>query len=290
MSSAARGRSLSADWYPATAEACLAQLTPLRPAPGALPGAFAAIVPHAGWRYSLPLWGPALAALAAARPRADLVVLFAGHTEKPDPPRLFVEGQLSTPLGPIRIAEKLSQDLAMALPEPDLETPEEHYEDYGVEVLLPAIRHYWPEAPLVLIGPPPTVLAIEIGKEVAKLAQVHRASAPVLIGSTDLTHYGRDHGYRPRGAGAAAHAWVKRDNDGPLLAAALKLDAAELIWVAERQRSACSAGAAAATIAAAKRLGAKSATLTAHQTSHEIAGTSAEPESFVSYAAIVLGP
>ncbi len=61
------------------------------------------------------------------------------------------------------------------------------------------------------------------------------------------------------------------------------------MWVAERQRSACSAGAAAATIAAAKRLGAKSAVLTAHTTSHEIAGSSGDPESFVSYAAIVFG-
>lgn len=289
MSSGARGRSLSADWYPSTAEACRAMLTPVIAAPGAPPGAFAAIVPHAGWRYSLPLWGPALAALAAARPAADLIVLFAGHTEKPDSTRLFVEGELSTPLGPIRIAEKLSQDLAMALTEPDLETPEEHYDDYGVEVLLPAIKHYWPEAPLVLIGPPPTVQAIEIGKEVAKLAGVHRAKMPIFIGSTDLTHYGRDHGYRPRGSGPQAHAWVKHDNDGPLLAAALKLDAAELVWVAERQRSACSAGAAAATIAVAKRLGAKSAVLTAHATSHEIAGSSGDPESFVSYAAIVFG-
>jgi hypothetical protein len=255
-------------------------------AAGAPPGAFAAIVPHAGWRYSLPLWGPALAALAAARPAADLIVLFAGHTEKPDPPRLFVEGELSTPLGPIRIAEKLSQDLAMALTEPDLETPEEHYDDYGVEVLLPAIKHYWPEAPLVLIGPPPTVQAIEIGKEVAKLAGVHRAKMPIFIGSTDLT---RPRSWlSPAGQQAPGARWVK-NGDGPLLAAALKLDAAELVWVAERQRSACSAGAAAATIAAAKRLGAKSAVLTAHTTSHEIAGSSGDPESFVSYAAIVFG-
>lgn len=286
--SALRPRALSSDWYPREAAACAEALDAHAPASVA-PGAFGAIVPHAGWRYALPLFGPVLKALAKERPDADVVVLFAGHTEAADAPRIFVEGGFDTPLGPIAVPERLAQDLAMALMEPDLETPDEHYEDYGVEVLLPAIRHLWPKAPLLVVGPPPTVRAIELGREVARMLGVHNLKRPIILGSSDLTHYGPDHGYRPKGTGVAAQAWVKAENEGPLLKAIERLDGPEILWTAERARSACSAGAIAAAIAAAHKLGARQAALLDHRTSHEISGDPAPPSSFVSYASVALG-
>ncbi|MFO0723191.1 MAG: hypothetical protein U1E65_05385 [Myxococcota bacterium] len=53
-----------------------------------------------------------------------MVVLFAGHTEAADAPAHLRRGGFDTPLGPIAVPERFGADLAMAVMEPDLETPD----------------------------------------------------------------------------------------------------------------------------------------------------------------------
>jgi MEMO1 family protein len=284
-----RPASLAGRWYPGKEDECRRALDAITTPEIEIEGAVGAIVPHAGWTYSGEIAFGAMKRVYKERSDADLVVLFGGHMSSRDLPRLFVEGGFATPLGALRSAEGLAQDVAMALPEADLENASEHYDDNGIEVILPMIKRLWPEAQVLAVGPPPTSAAISIGKEIVDLARRRGFKSPVLLGSTDLTHYGPNYHYEPKGRGHAGLAWVKNDNDPKLIAPMTALDPAEVIWIAERNNNACCAGSAAAAISGAKQLGAKRGVLTKYATSFDVRPSDPEPRSFVGYAGIVLG-
>ena len=111
----------------------------------------------------------------------------------------------------------------------------------------------------------------------------------VVLGSTDLTHYGPRYGFTPMGAGKSALQWAKDVNDRKFIDLTLKLDARGLLADAAESCNSCGAGAVAATIAAAKELGKTEGKLLAHTTSNEVMqqkmGTSSQDS--VGYAAIV---
>lgn len=279
---------LAGRWYPADAGECRRFLDTVVVPPVNVAPARGAIVPHAGWTYSGDLAFGALKAVQASAPGADLIVLFGGHLARTHEPRLFVDTGFSTPLGTIRCAEALAQDVAMAIESMDLESADDFHEENGVEVLLPMVKHLWPDTPLLAVGPPPNTKALAIGKEVVELARRAGYKSPVLIGSTDLTHYGPDFNFQPKGSGDKGLAWVKEVNDPAIITPMRALDAAQVIWVADRERNACCAGSAAAAISGAKVLGAKRGQLTAYATSHDMNPTGT-PASFVGYASLVLG-
>ncbi|MCC7380652.1 MAG: AmmeMemoRadiSam system protein B [Deltaproteobacteria bacterium] len=279
---------LAGQWYPRSPEECARFLATL-PAPDVdVSGAVGAIVPHAGWVYSGEIAFGALRLVAVEQPAPDLVVIYGGHLARHDHPRLFVEGGFETPLGPLAVPEELAQDLAMALTDVDLENPEEFYEENGVEVLLPMVKRLWPDAPVLAIGSPPTIASIALGKEVVDLAKRRGYRRIALIGSTDLTHYGPNYDFSPKGSGARGLAWVNETNDPAVISPMCALDAAQVLWVAEREHNACCAGAAAAAISGARLLGAERGVLTRHATSWDLRPSGDAPSSFVGYAGIVL--
>jgi hypothetical protein len=104
------------------------------------------------------------------------------------------------------------------------------------------------------------------------------------IGSTDLTHYGPNYGFSPKGQGEAAERWVRDENDKPLIDQLLALDAATAVEHARANRSACCVGAAAAATAASKALGATRGELLSYATSNDVRPGGS---SFVGYAGIV---
>jgi hypothetical protein len=279
---------LAGRWYPAGAAECSSTLEAM-PAQTVDPaGSRGAIVPHAGWSYSGAIAMQTLRPLGAARSSADLVVIFGGHLAKNDLPRLFVEGGFETPLGPLVVPEGLAQDLAMALGDIDLESPQEFYDENGVEVLLPMIKHLWPDAPVLAVGAPPNPKSINLGKEVVDLARRRGFRDLVLLGSTDLTHYGPSYDFRPKGSGFTGLRWVKEVNDPAILQAMVALDPAEVLWVAERNHNACCAGAAAAAIAGCRALGAGSGSLVRYATSWDERPSGPEPTSFVGYGGVLI--
>jgi AmmeMemoRadiSam system protein B len=105
----------------------------------------------------------------------------------------------------------------------------------------------------------------------------------VYIGSADLTHYGPNYGFTPRGKGEAAVKWVKEENDRSLIDKALAMDASGLLGDAAARHNTCSAGPIAAVVASAARHGIKKGTLLEYYTSYDVTPDS----SFVGYAAIV---
>jgi AmmeMemoRadiSam system protein B len=107
-----------------------------------------------------------------------------------------------------------------------------------------------------------------------------------VIGSTDLTHYGPAFSFTPQGTGAQGMTWAKEVNDRRMIQRMLALDAASILPEAASHQNACGAGAVAATLAAARCLGADRAALLEHTTSREVTGD-ASAQDAVGYAGIV---
>lgn len=284
-----RPAELAGQWYPATAAACDHLLDAVPPTTVLLPEQrFGAIVPHGGWSVAGAVAFEALRALAEATARAELVVVFGGHLGARDLPRVLIEGGFETPYGVVEIASEVAEDVSMAMAS-DLETPEEYWDDNAVEVSMPMVKKLWPEAKGLTVGVPPLPEASKLGAEVLERAWARGYREVVVIGSTDLTHYGRDYDFVPKGRGHRGHAWVKEENDPALIRELERLDAGKVSWVGPRARNACAPGAAAAALTAARKLGAKRGVTLRHTTSWEARGSLGEPESFIGYVGMVLG-
>ncbi len=281
-----RPAELAGQWYPSNAEGCEAFLQNVELASVPSP-AVGAIVPHAGWVYSGAIAYRSLQALFQSRPNADLVILYGGHLGPRDPLRVFIEGGLSTPLGPIKIHANLAQEISMLI-ECEPENPDEYFDDNAVEVLLPMVKKLWPEAPALMLGVPPTPEATKTGAQVADLLRAHKIEEPVVIGSTDLTHYGPNYRYQPQGRGRVGLKWVKEKNDPEMLERITRYDMGRIVWTAQRSRNACSSGAVAAAMATGKKLGASKGVVVDYATSFDVRPSDPEPTSFVGYAGVLL--
>jgi AmmeMemoRadiSam system protein B len=191
------------------------------------------------------------------------------------------EGQWSTPLGDLEIDSEMGEalDLEFAF---NLETADRYEQDNTIELQLPFVKYFFPEARLVPIGVPPRIESLEIGERVATLCK-EKGKQPVILGSTDLTHYGYNYGYAPKGSGQAAVDWVKDENDKAVVDLMVNMDPQGVIEDAMDKQNACCAGAAAAAIVAAKGLGAGQGEKILYATSYDVRPDS----SFVGYAGVL---
>jgi AmmeMemoRadiSam system protein B len=165
------------------------------------------------------------------------------------------------------------------------ESPQRFQPDNTIELQMPFIREVWPQAKVVAVQVPPDQTAEAIGQWAAEKTREHNINA-VAIGSTDLTHYGANYGFTPKGSGEEAHRWSKEQNDRPFIDRLLKLDYKDAVDHALANHSACCAGAAAAAVAFAKSRGATAGRLIEHITSHEVESRG-RPSMWVGYASIV---
>lgn len=275
---------LAGTWYPDTAAGCRREIDAFLEHTAALPVPEApvvgGIVPHAGWFYSGSLACRTIEA-AARGEKPDTVVIYGMHLRPADQPRIMAEGAWETPLGPLAIDAQLAARLL------DrggfvVETTERFSRDNTIEVQLPLIRHFFGEVKILPLGVPPAPVAIALAREIAEHAAVLQRRIKA-IGSTDLTHYGTNYGFAPRGSGPAALAWMRNENDRRIIDAMLQMAPAAVIDEALKRHNACCAGAAAAAIETARRLGAQRAQLLDYATSHDKSpGTS-----FVGYTGVV---
>ena len=114
----------------------------------------------------------------------------------------------------------------------------------------------------------------------------HPARMQPIVGTTDLTHYGRAYyGFAPAGAGERALEWA-RANDEQVLDLILAMRAEDIVAEAAAHHNACGGGAIAGTIAAARALGAEKGYLLEYTTSHDVMPRGPATD-FVGYAAIV---
>ena len=285
---------LRGGWYPRERGAIEEFLEPIaKDSRNSTAFAQAAVAPHAGWYYS---GFPAAMAVSSLDREAETVAVIGGHLPSGMPILLAEEEGVKTPLGTMRIDQKLREEFKnqISSSRPD------RYQDNTVEVLLPMVHYFFPRAELLWLRFPADISSFEAGKLLAQSAgRLGRRLA--VLASTDLTHYGENYGFSPRGRGKPALEWVKKVNDAAFIAAVLDHDPSRALKHAEEDFAACSAGAVLGALGFAEALGINSrgknspgantrektnARLLDYRTSADLGDENEVPDSFVGYAAI----
>lgn len=243
------------------------------------------IVPHAGWVFSGPTAGKVFAAIREHGKPETFVLFGATHSFSGGKPSIMPEGTWETPLGDVEVDRRIANEILRDAGEELENDPRAHDGEHSIEVQVPFIRHLFPEARIVPISAPPGEDSIRVGSLVGEVVKREGGSV-VAVGSTDLTHYGREYGFAPRGTGEKALKWVRDENDKRMVDKITGLKVDEILEEERENRNACGAGAVAATLAAVLAAGRKSGVLLEYTTSHDVM-----PERgatmFVGYAGVV---
>lgn len=280
----ARKAMFAGSWYPDSADACEREIASFIKKAGGpavddkrLVGG---IVPHAGWYFSGSIACNVIHRLKQ-EPQPDVIVIFGMHLHPASPRYMMTEGAWETPFGDLPIAAGLARELGKRFTF-KIETADHFNRDNTIELQLPFIKYFFENAAIVPMGVPPAKESLEVARAVVEIAAGLDLKLKIL-GSTDLTHYGLNYGFSPKGVGASAVNWVREENDKRILDAMIAMDPERLINEALESQNACCAGAAGAAIAAAKRLGAETAETIAYATSYD----KSPGNSFVGYAGVV---
>jgi MEMO1 family protein len=294
---AIRRRALPRGWYPDEPEALRDLVLSWRDeaekesgGPLEVEAALAAVAPHAGWAFSGPLAARSVLALAGGEKGAPLaaagggrptLAVFGGHLPPGAQALAAPESGFDTPLGSLEADHELLEALDENLRSSGGRLGVDEESDNTVEVLLPLVAALLPGSRVLWLRAPNDASALDLG------ASLYAAGASLgrklsCLGSTDLTHYGPSYGFSPKGRGAAAEAWVRGANDKRFIDALLAMDGALALERGEKERSACSSGAAAAALAFAQAAGASRSRLLGYATSLELR----PDDSFVGYASI----
>lgn len=276
---ATRKRSLATGWYPNSALECDKSIA------GFLEGFtppqgnwLAGVAPHAGWYFSGKAAARVIKTLASGSQPARVVV-YGGHLPAENKPIIYMEDEWETPYGAVAMDADFAEFLVTsgeAMP------AAARFADNTVEIQLPFVRNFFPEIPVIAVHSPASQGAVHLSSILDGLLKEKGLTA-VYIGSADLTHYGPNYNFSPKGIGPDAVAWVKNENDKSLINKALAMDSTGLLHEAAHNRNTCSAGPIASVIASAAARGVSQGKLLEYYTSYDVMPNS----SFVGYAAIL---
>lgn len=273
-------------WYPDNADDCereiqqfLAQAEPREPRPSSWLGG---IVPHAGWYFSGRIACNVIQWLVDET-SPDIVVLFGMHLHANSPSYLMPKGAWETPFGELTVDQDLA-DFLMKRFDFQIERTDRFVQDNTIELQLPFVKYLLNPKRILAVGVPPHSNAMGIGQAVVDWArQTDRRLK--IIGSTDLTHYGANYGFAPKGTGPEAVDWVRAENDYRVIQAMLAMDPEKILEEGQRHQNACCAGAVAVAVAAVQKMGATVAKQVAYTTSFE----KSPGDSFVGYVGVAFG-
>lgn len=278
-----RRADFAGSWYPARRSDCVKVIESFLKETKDCPEGAAAvggIVPHAGWVYSGKIACNVIHCVRG-EPSPDTCVIFGRHLHPGSENYIMKEGAWSTPLGDLEIDAEVAEEVAAEFSF-RIETPRRYEQDNTIELQLPFVKYFFPETRIVPVGLPPKRGSLEIAKRVIEIATRKGRSCRVL-GSTDLTHYGYNYGFVPKGTGPEAVSWVKNANDKRIVDVMVKMDPEALLTESLANHNACCGGAAAAATAACQALGAKKAVTLDYYTSYDV-----RPDaSFVGYVGMV---
>jgi AmmeMemoRadiSam system protein B len=278
-----RKAAFAGSWYPESAGQCEAQIKEfLEEGPGAGEGAdlVGGIVPHAGWFFSGSIACNVIQALSRSS-KPDVVVVFGMHMHPGSTPCITTDGEWETPFGNLRIAGDLAGGLAEKFTF-SVNRDEDFSRDNTIELQLPFVKYFFGTADFIPVGVPPGPFALKIGEAVAEASEQMGINL-MVIGSTDLTHYGPNYGFMSKGTGPEALDWVRDENDKKVIDAMAAMQPEEVIKQGLANHNACCCGAAAAAISAGLKSGAKKGECLAYATSNEKSPGS----SFVGYVGMV---
>lgn len=272
-----RKRGLPVGWYPGTRpeveEFIRLHSSKDSFSPSRRGTARASVAPHAGWFFSGSI---ALISHCALDPQAETVVIAGGHLGAHDSPLAAMEDRIQTPGGYLEIDGEFRDALLK-----ELSFREDRYTDNTVEVQLPLVEVLFPRSKIIWLRLPVNRDSFEIGKTIRRIGETLGRRA-VFLGSTDLTHYGPNYDFLPRGLGPQALDWVKTVNDRAFIDAVCSGDPDTVITRALKDYSACSAGAVLGALGFVNQDANKKGTLLAYGTSADVR----MDESFVGYGAL----
>ena len=270
-----RGSCLAAGWYyrnPDEIKRFLSDVSGIQPA------VRTAIAPHAGWFYSGKIAARAVASLDRD---IDTVVIIGGHLPGTGQPMFALEDAVDSPLGYMEIDAELREIMFGKI-----NGEEDRFPDNTVEVLVPMARFYFPGAKLLWMRFPAAPSSFDAGKTLAAAAgELGRRIA--VLASTDLTHYGQNFGFTPKGSGLNALRWMREVNDRGFIEAVESGDPSAVLERAKTDHSSCSAGAVLGAMGFAAAAGAGYARCVEYGTSADAEDGEEPPASFVGYASFV---
>ena len=279
-----RRADFAGSWYPGSESDCRVNIEEFSdasiPCPDDKESVIGGIVPHAGWYFSGQIACNVIKCLNI-KEGPDTCMIFGRHMHTGSDNIIMKEGQWATPIGALEIdtgiAERLTDEFGFTV-----ETDSRYEQDNTIELQLPFIKYFFPQVKIVPISLPPKEASLKIAKRAAEIS-TNMDRRTIVLGSTDLTHYGYNYGFTPKGVGEDAVEWVKNVNDKRVVDLMLEMDATSVIQESLKNHNACCPGAAGAVIEAAKILGAKKGKKIIYSTSYDIRPNS----SFVGYVGIV---
>lgn len=279
---------VAGQFYPADRAGCVRMIQECLPTqlPAELPQPIVAgIVPHAGWVFSGPTAAKVFAAIKSQFDPETVVLLSANHRWGGMRAAVYGSGAWLTPLGEALVDTDLAQEVLREGTGILVDAPEAHAGEHSAEVQVPFIQYLFPQARILPILLSPDELAVPAGEAIAR-AIARSGKKAVVVGTSDLTHYGEMYyGFAPAGSGERALAWA-RANDERVIRLMLEMKAEEIIPETESHHNACGGGAIAATVAAARALGARKGVLLEYTNSHQVMPRGPATD-FVGYAAVV---
>jgi AmmeMemoRadiSam system protein B len=174
-------------WYPADPDALRTALDAyLAGADPIADPVRAVLAPHAGLMYSGAIAGRAYGAVS--RQHYDVVVLVGpSHFHRFEGVAVWGQGSFATPLGALTVESALAADLRAATPIVR-ESPGVHEREHSLELQLPFLARIFPTVPILplLVGHQHAATAAALGDA---LARVLHGREPLLVASSDLSHY-----------------------------------------------------------------------------------------------------
>jgi AmmeMemoRadiSam system protein B len=235
----------------------------------------ACIVPHAGYMYSGHIAAHVYNAIALDGFPDVCVILGPNHTGYGSSIAVMTEGEWETPLGNVPIHTHTAKTLQKGIVEHDEIA---HLYEHSIEVQLPFLQFFNPSISFV-----PLSIRLQDYNSAKDIADTLSEINILFIASTDFSHVGLAYGHAPP-HNIPSHQWAA-EQDKRAIDAILALDARRVIEVVKRHSiSMCGYGCVAAVMLAAKKAGAKEASLLSYATSYDVHPS----DSCVGYAAIVI--
>jgi AmmeMemoRadiSam system protein B len=262
-----RSAVVAGQFYPGTRETLLEALGSLVVADTPQGPAIAVMSPHAGYIYSGGVAGKTFASVSIPD---QVVILGPNHHGRGHVAAVYASGAWETPLGQTSVASGLARRI---LGECTM-TAEDHVAhrfEHSLEVQLPFLQFRAPRVSIVpvCISRMPLELLLQLGDGLARAIQASD-SAPLIVASTDMTHYE---------SGKTA-----RKKDFQALEKVLALDPEGLYEVVQGERiSMCGVLPTVVMLRAALALGAREAELIAYSNSGDVTGDQSE---VVGYAGV----
>ena len=228
----------------------------------------AGVVPHAGWAYSGAVAAKVLKCVKEKGNPSTFIVLSAIHRWGVQRNAVYARGAWWTPWGDIEVDSEMAAMLLQSSPNECVEDTMAHSQEHSAEVQMPLIKYFFPQAKVVPVIVLPYPGAAALGQKIGEVV-VQSKKEVVVLGTTDLTHYGPNYGFTPVGTGPRALQWFK-ENDARITSLALAMKAEDIVPEAAQYHNACGAGAMAAAIAAGRAMGARKGVLVEYTTSYDV--------------------